>query len=288
MNKYASLTPDSLHILRDKGTEPAFSGNYIAADAITQGTYVCRGCGAALFRADNQFTSHCGWPSFEDCIKNAVIEQLDADGRRTEILCAQCLSHLGHVFRGEKITDKNVRHCVNSLAIEFVNNTTLTRTEEIILAAGCFWGVEHLLKDLKGVLKTEVGYTHGHLPYPSYEKVCTQTTGHYEAVRVLFNPDEYSLEDLLKVFFEIHDFTQEDGQGPDQGPQYLSAIFYFNDTQKQTAEKIIHELTTMNYKVATTLKCVTTFWPAEEYHQHYYEQQKKVPYCHVQKPVFRQ
>lgn len=284
MNKYASLTPDILNILRDKETEPPFSCAY-DTDA-TKGSYLCRGCGHALFRADSHFTSGCGWPSFDDEIPNAVTRKPDRDGRRTEIVCAHCDSHLGHVFSGEKFTAKNLRHCVNSLAIEFVASDTVLNTEEAILAAGCFWGVEYLIRKLPGVLKTEVGYIGGTTQSPSYEQVCTKKTGHLEALRVIFDPTILSYEDLLKYFFEIHDFSQTDGQGPDIGPQYLSAIFYFDAQQKQIAETVIKQLEALDYTVATELYPIAIFWLAESYHQDYYHRTQKTPYCHLWKKKF--
>jgi peptide methionine sulfoxide reductase msrA/msrB len=279
MNKYASLTPDILHILEDKGTEAPFSYGY-DTDA-TQGTYLCRGCGQALFRADSHFSSGCGWPSFDDEISNTVKRVSDADGRRTEILCANCNGHLGHVFGGEQFTAKNTRHCVNSLAIEFVENTTVLKTEETILAAGCFWGVEYFLQKLPGVLKTEVGYIGGIVDNPTYEQVCTKKTGHLEAIRVVFDPTVLTYENLLKYFFEIHDPSQDDGQGPDLGSQYLSAIFYFDKQQKSIAEQVINELKESGYSVVTSLYEVSSFWPAEGYHQDHYAKTGKAPYCHI-------
>ena len=279
MNKYVSLTPEVLHILQDKGTEPPFSCSY-NTDA-TQGTYLCRGCGHALFRADSHFASGCGWPSFDDEIPNTVKRVSDRDGRRTEILCHTCDGHLGHVFGGEQFTTTNTRHCVNSLAIEFIADNKVIETEEAILCAGCFWGVEYFLQKLPGVLKTEVGYIGGKLDHPAYEQVCSKKTGHLEALRVIFDPNVLSYENLLKYFFEIHDPAQEDGQGPDLGSQYLSAIFYFDVQQKKSAESAIHQLKALDYDVATRLYPMAVFWPAEGYHQDYYTKTGKAPYCHL-------
>lgn len=156
----------------------------------------------------------------------------------------------------------------------------MLHTEEIIVAGGCFWGVEHLFKQLPGVVKTEVGYIGGQLDNPSYEDVCTNQTGHYEAVRVVFNPKEISLKDILKYFFEIHDPTQTDGQGPDLGSQYLSAIFYVDDQQRHVAENVIHQLKSLGFSVTTKLLPLTMFWAAETYHQNYYQKTGKQPYCH--------
>ncbi len=112
------LTPEEKNVILDKGTEVPFSGEYV--DTIATGTYVCRQCGTALYRSQDKFDAHCGWPSFDQEIAGAVKRSLDADGRRTEITCATCDGHLGHVFEGEHLTDKNTRHCVNSLSMIFI------------------------------------------------------------------------------------------------------------------------------------------------------------------------
>lgn len=277
--KTSSLTPAILHVVKDQGTEQPFSGEYDELDI--PGTYLCRQCGLALYRADTKFHSGCGWPSFDNEIVGAVERRPDTDGRRTEILCARCHAHLGHVFIGENFTDKNMRHCVNSLSLDFIDNQETIDTEEAIFAAGCFWGVEHYFKKLPGVVKTEVGYSGGHKLSPSYEEVCQGNSGHLEVIRVLYDPSKVNYEQLVKYFFEIHDFTQTNGQGPDIGQQYLSAIFYYDEAQRETAQRVIKLLEDKNLKVATQLEPVTTFWPAERYHQDYYTKTGKQPYCHV-------
>lgn len=276
MNKYASLTPDQLAILRDKGTEPPQFGHVYHA---TRGTFLCRGCGAPLFRAAHQFSSGCGWPSFDDELPQAVMRLTDADGHRTEILCAHCHSHLGHVFLGEGFTAKNCRHCVNSVSLEWVEDEHVLTTQEAFVAGGCFWGVEHWVAQLPGVLKTEVGYMGGHTQAPSYHDVCGGDTGHLESLRVVFDPKRLSYAALLRFFFEIHDPTQTDGQGPDLGPQYASAIFYYPEQQSE-ARAVCQQLADLGYAVATQLHPVSVFWPAEDYHQQYYRKTGKHPYCH--------
>jgi peptide methionine sulfoxide reductase msrA/msrB len=276
--KTASLSLHILNIIRNKGTEHPFTGEYNDNDQA--GTYLCRQCGLAVFRAQHKFHSGCGWPSFDQDIAGAVTKHPDADGRRTEILCARCNAHLGHVFHGEGFTKNNTRHCVNSLSLDFVADLTITDTKEAIFAAGCFWGVEYYFKKLPGVLKTEVGYSGGHKVNPSYEHVCNGDTGHVEAIRVLYDPTKINYENICKYFFEIHDPTQNNGQGPDLGEQYLSMIFYYNDKQKDIATSLITLLEKQNYRIATRILPVSIFWPAEHYHQDYYLKTGKQPYCH--------
>jgi peptide methionine sulfoxide reductase msrA/msrB len=284
MTKAASLTPIILDVMQEQGTERPFSGEY---DQFGEsGTYLCRQCGLALFRSATKFHSGCGWPSFDEEITGAIERRADQDGKRVEIRCSRCHGHLGHVFEGEHFTTNNTRHCVNSLSLDFVADLTIKDTKEAIYAAGCFWGVEYYFKKLPGVLKTQVGYTGGKKQQPTYQDVCSGSTGHYEAVRVVYNPELLDYKKLTQYFFEIHDAKQHDGQGPDIGEQYKSVIFYYDDQQKMIAEDIIKQLKNMNYNVATKLLPVTTFWPAEGYHQDYYVKQHKQPYCHRYEKIF--
>jgi len=276
--KSASLTPTLLHVLQDKGTEAPFIGAYTDFD--DAGTYLCRQCGLALFRAQGKFHSGCGWPSFDAEISGAVTRQPDDDGRRTEIVCARCAGHLGHVFSGEGYTAHNIRHCVNSLSMDFVADTHVLDTQEAIFAGGCFWGVDYYFKRLPGVLKVEVGYSGGHRNNPVYEQVCTGQTGHLEVVRVVFDIKVIDYAAVTRYFLEIHDPAQADGQGPDIGAQYQSAIFYYDANQRQIAENLLQQLRATGIKPATQLLPVAVFWPAEHYHQDYYQKNAKAPYCH--------
>ncbi len=286
VEKTASLPDIILAVVREKGTERPFSGEY--DDFGESGTYLCRQCGLALFRSKTKFHSGCGWPSFDEEITGAVTRKPDADGIRIEIVCSRCHAHLGHVFLDEKFTKKNTRHCVNSLSLDFVPQQDVVDTEEAIFAAGCFWGVEYYLKKLPGVLKTEVGYTGGSKKNPSYQEVCAGTTGHVEAIRVIYDPSKINYDKLVSYFFEIHDPTQTSGQGPDLGEQYLSVIFYYNEEQKKIALKRMHELEKLGYRIATKLRPVSPFWRAELYHQDYYQKTGKQPYCHRYEKKFRQ
>ena len=155
-----------------------------------------------------------------------------------------------------------------------------------IFAAGCFWGVEHHLAELPGVISVTNGYTGGDTLNPTYEEICTGQTGHAEAVEVIFDPAMVSYEDVARRFFEIHDPTQLDRQGPDVGTQYRSAVFYLDDEQKQTAEMLITELQANGYEVVTRVVPATTFYSAEEYHQDYLDNHPGRYSCHVRVPRF--
>jgi peptide methionine sulfoxide reductase msrA/msrB len=289
--KYNKLTEEESRIIVNKGTEAPYSGKYYIFNE--EGTYVCKRCNAPLYRSADKFDAQCGWPSFDDEIEGAITKKPDADGRRTEILCSNCGAHLGHVFIGEHYTDKNTRHCVNSLSLNFqkiqlpiIEVSTKSETDTAIFAGGCFWGMEYYFESKKGVISTQVGYIGGHTDKPTYEQVCAHTTGHIEALEVVFDPSKISYEDLTKLFFEIHDPTQVNRQGPDIGEQYKSVIFFRNEQQKEIAEKLISILKDKGYNVVTELTQATKFWPAEDYHQNYYERNGNRPYCHFYKKKF--
>jgi len=279
-NYMKSLTPEEKAVILDKGTERPFTGIYEKNKE--KGTYLCKQCQAPLYRSEDKFDSGCGWPSFDDEIPGAVKRIPDADGRRTEIVCAHCGAHLGHVFLGENFTPKSTRHCVNSISMEFTKESVeaLKMRETAIFAGGCFWGVEYLMQKEPGVLTVVSGYIGGTKAYPIYKEVCQNTTGHAEAVRITFDPTKVNYETLAKLFFEIHDPEQVDGQGPDIGSQYRSEIFYTTPLQKIVAEKLITLLKEKGYKVATKVTPATTFWEAEDYHQDYYDHKGTQPYCH--------
>ena len=277
------LTDFEKHVLFDKGTEAPGVGLY--TNTAESGTYLCRNCRSPLFQSDAKFASSCGWPSFDDALPNAVTQLPDADGRRTEIVCTSCNIHLGHVFLGEGFTVKNLRHCVNSVSMVFEPNVQQTKAIAL-LASGCFWGTEYHFAKAKGVLQTRVGFAGGHVKNPSYKEVCNGKTGHLECVEVHYNPKEVSYETLLKLFFETHDFSQENGQGPDIGPQYLSACFCATEEERLSAVKLISQLKEKGFAVATQVRAAAEFFAAEESHQKYYFRHSKTPYCHVYRRVF--
>ena len=283
LDKISSLTSSVRAIICDKGTEPPNTGAYHSVEL--NGSYLCRRCGLALFRAGSQFSASCGWPSFDQSITNVVAEVPDKDGIRMEIQCHRCGGHLGHVFTGEFFTSKNKRYCVNSQSMDFIVDKTVIDTEEMILAGGCFWGVDYYMRGIDGVLTVEAGYTGGTKHAPTYHEVCHGNTGHYEAVRVIYDKDKTDYRTVLKRFFEIHDPTQRGGQGPDIGEQYQSCVFYYDKKQQEITEELILELTHNGYQVVTKILPVQPFWSAEEAHQNYYSKHDKLPYCH--KPAAR-
>ncbi len=267
------LNAAEAYVIRDKGTERPFSGAYW--NHFEEGLYLCRQCRTPLYRWDAKFESSCGWPSFDDEIPGKVHHQTDADGVRTEITCNSCDGHLGHVFSGEGYTEKNTRHCVNSLSLTFV------KVQRAIFASGCFWGTQYHFDRLDGVLLSAAGYAGGTREHPTYQEVCTGTTGHVEAVEVLFDPEVISYEEVAIRYFETHDPEQEDGQGPDIGSQYESVIFYENQEQLVTAQKLIDRLAEKGIHAVTRLEQADVFYPAEKYHQHYYDRKGSTPYCHI-------
>lgn len=276
---YNILTPLENNIINGKATELPYTGKY--TDNKESGTYICKQCGEALYRSDSKFDSHCGWPGFDDEIDGAVKRIPDADGSRTEIICNNCGGHLGHVFLGEGFTSLDTRHCVNSASMDFVPSTLdKGRYETAILAGGCFWGVEYYLQKEAGVKTVTSGYVGGSVKNPSYKEVSGGNTGHAEAVKVIYDPELISYEKLVKLFLEIHDPTQVGRQGPDIGDQYRSGIFYMNEEQAGIARDLLDQLSAKGFRIATEVREATEFYEAENYHQDYYSNNGKMPYCH--------
>ncbi|MEM9373516.1 MAG: bifunctional methionine sulfoxide reductase B/A protein [Planctomycetota bacterium] len=273
------LTEEQYRILRTDGTEAAFCGTLL--DNKKEGVYSCAGCALPLFSSEAKFTSGTGWPSFfQPIAEGNVAEKADISFGmvRTEIECARCDGHLGHVFEdGPAPTGR--RHCLNSESLVFTESSELASLGEVrqaVIAGGCFWCVEAVFEELAGVVDVVSGYAGGSDSDADYKKVITGTTGHAEAVRITYRPAEISFADLLKVHFATHDPTTLNRQGADVGPQYRSAIFYANAEEKEIAETFIEELTELDVfdgrAIVTTLESLADgagFHLAEAYHQDY-------------------
>ena len=169
---------------------------------------------------------------------------------------------------------------MSTLTLNKEEMATKGNLESAIFSSGCFWGTEFYFKKAKGVHSTAVGYTGGTTANPTYRQVSTGLTGHAEAIEIVYDPAMTSYEEMVKLFYETHDQSQKDRQGPDIGTQYRSAIFYANEDQKTTAEKLTEQLKNKGYEVATEITKAGPFYKAENYHQNYYGKNGQNPYCH--------
>jgi peptide methionine sulfoxide reductase msrA/msrB len=324
------LTPEQYRVLRRAGTERAFTGKY--NDYYDDGVYACGACGTPLFSSKAKYDHGTGWPSFTAAVDPQNVEyrkDLSHGMIRTEVRCAACGSHLGHIFDdGPAPTFKHF--CINSVALNFNpaqprvqpsppesdssddQGITAERAQDLMgrscsasscgeadadlpssankaaarqdqtavatFAAGCFWGVEDKFRKVKGVLSTRVGYTGGKVKNPTYQLVCSDKTGHAESIEITFDPAVVTYSTLLQHFFRFHDPTQVNRQGPDVGTQYRSVIFYHDEEQKSAAENMIQELSQSGQfkrPIATRVVPAAEFYPAEDYHQQYYEKMRR-------------
>jgi peptide methionine sulfoxide reductase msrA/msrB len=284
----SKLTEEQYYILREKGTERPYTGELLLNK--DSGIYKCSACGNPLFSSDGKFDSHCGWPSFDREVKGGKIKtQTDYSMgmERTEIMCGRCGGHLGHLFN-DGPTNTGLRYCVNSVSLEFVPKNEMEKPasslDTLVLGGGCFWCVEAVYENLTGVISVESGYSGGTVMDPSYAQVCTGNTGHAEVVQVIFDKNKTSIDEVLKVFFTVHDPTTLNRQGADRGTQYRSVIFYRNPEQKKIAESIIAELErTKVYddKIVTLVEPYKAFYKADLSHQDYFANNKNQPYCQM-------
>jgi len=301
-----TLAPLQYKVTREDGTERAFQNEYW--DNHDDGIYVDVVSGEPLFSSMDKYDSGSGWPSFTRPLVPAYVSEYIDDNlgtRRVEVRSKIADSHLGHVFN-DGPEPSRLRYCVNSAALRFVpverleeenygnflalfgpDDTEVSMTNEkqevALLAGGCFWGMEDILRGIPGVVDTEVGYTGGDVEGADYEVVSGGRSGHAESVRIVFDPDRVSFEDILGFFFRMHDPTTNNRQGNDVGTQYRSAIFYQDERQRAIAERVREEVDRSgkwDNPVVTQIVPAGPFYPAEDYHQDYLVHNPNGYTCH--------
>jgi peptide methionine sulfoxide reductase msrA/msrB len=299
------LSSEQFAVTQQCGTEPAFHNPYW--DNHKPGLYVDVVSGEPLFSSLDKFDSGTGWPSFTQPVKGTdIVEKKDpALGMvRTEVRSKVADSHLGHVFDDGPSDKGGLRYCINSAALKFIPLEEMDKAgyglylepfvkaglvkpplhETAILAGGCFWGMEEIIRKIPGVTKTTVGYSGGTTADPTYEEVCTGTTGHAESIQVEFDSSRLGYENLLDFFFRMHDPTTLNRQHNDMGTQYRSAIFYTSEAQKKTAEAVKARWDSsgkFSRPITTEITAAGKFYSAEEYHQKYLVKHPGGYTCHV-------
>lgn len=300
------LTPLQYRVTQLEGTERPFENTYW--DNKKHGIYVDIVSGEPLFSSLDKFKSGTGWPSFTRPIAGTKIKEVKDTSHgwnRVEVRSPLADSHLGHVFDdGPKPT--GLRYCINSAALRFVpakelhragysryvaafvaagklskEDAQAVRKERAILAGGCFWGMEEIIRQIPGVISTEVGYTGGKTKNPTYKTL--KGSNHAEAVEIVFDANILSFEELLLWFFRMHDPTTKNRQGNDVGPSYRSAIFFTSPEQEKIARKVIKKVDAAKHyprPIVTEVTKATKFTAAEDYHQDYLQKNPKGYTCH--------
>jgi peptide methionine sulfoxide reductase msrA/msrB len=303
----ARLTPEQYQVTQQCGTEPPFRNAYW--NHHEPGLYVDVVSGEPLFTSADKFDSGTGWPSFARPVAGHVVARPDASQGmvRTEVRSRTGDSHLGHLFEDGPRELGGQRYCINSAAIRFIPvarleaegygqfaallgavagaEATATGEREVaVLAGGCFWGMQDLLRKIPGVLETEAGYTGGWLVNPGYHDTHDSASGHAESVRVLFDPRRIGYQELLeRWFFRMHDPTTLNRQGNDRGTQYRSAIFYADERQRAVAEAVkarVQASGRWEGTVVTEIAPAAAWYRAEPEHQDYLQRNPGGYSCH--------
>lgn len=291
----AKLSPEAFKVTQNHGTELAGSCG-VMLDNKKDGTYCCVVCGLPLFASSHKFHSGTGWPSFFspfDPKHTRSISDTSYGMERVEVVCTRCGSHLGHVFEDGPRDKTGLRYCINGVALQFrgkdepmpKESQPADQSAVAYFAGGCFWGVEHVFQQCPGVIDAESGYMNGHTENPTYRDVCGKKTGHAEVVKVVFDPKRVTYRQLLQGFFELHDPTQLNRQGPDVGDQYRSAVFTTDASQLADAKAYVAELSRsgrFKQPIVTVVEPAKTYYKAEMDHQNYVDRTGQV--CHVSNP----
>ena len=301
----SALTSEQFRVTQRNGTEHPGTGALLRNKEA--GIYVDIVSGEPLFASTDKYESGCGWPSFTKPIEAANVKATRDWSMlipRTEVRSAHGDSHLGHVFRDGPRDRGGLRYCINSASLRFVARADMAdqgygdyleqveevsvpaTTERAVLAGGCFWGMQDLIRKLPGVVSTRVGYTGGTNANATYRNHGT----HAEAIEIVFDPTRTDFRALLEFFFQIHDPTTRDRQGNDRGASYRSAIFYTDERQMAVAEDTIADVEASGLwpgKVVTEVSPVGDFWEAEAEHQDYLERKPNGYTCHFVRPTWK-
>lgn len=309
-NAIEQLDEMQFRVTQQCGTEPPFDNAFWNNKKV--GLYVDVVSGEPLFSSMDKFDSFTGWPSFTKPIETENVTEHGDDSlgmSRVEVRSKHGDSHLGHVFNDAPQEQGGMRYCINSASLRFIPKEQLAEQgyeayltlfdgveeampneETAILAGGCFWGMEELFRHQSGVIKTRVGYTGGHVPNVTYKDVKTGTTGHAEAIEVVFDKRQTSYRAILEFFFQMHDATTPNRQGNDIGDSYRSAIFCLSSEQAVIASQLIQEIDNAGFlpgKIVTQVVKAMPFYEAEPEHQNYIQHYPNGYTCHWVRPDWK-